>query len=76
MEDTTPASAEGSEPTGRSAPGTFAIARLVNVASVSVGGLYLSTRSIAVTVIGAALVAVLLLVALVLIPLIKRQQMP
>lgn len=37
---------------------------LVNVVSVGLGGLYLSTQSITVTVIGAALVAVLALPAM------------
>jgi predicted MFS family arabinose efflux permease len=62
MDDTTTKHDEDGEATGRSGAGTSSIMRLVNMANASVGGLYLSTGSIAVTVIGAGLVTVLMFV--------------
>lgn len=55
----------GDRPVGRPSGAAASISVLVNVVSVGVGGLYLSTRSTAVTVIGAALVALLAVAVLV-----------
>ncbi|MFI9008813.1 hypothetical protein ACIGNX_16460 [Actinosynnema sp. NPDC053489] len=65
MDERTPAQSFGpDQPVGHPRSTASSIAILVNVVSVGIGGLYLSTHSVLVTAIGAALVALLVLAAM------------
>ena len=63
--DTTRPSAGDDHEPGRSANDLPSIVGVVNVVAAGLGGLYLSTQSIVVTIVGAVLAAVLVLSVLV-----------